>query len=196
MLVLRGFGGLGREALQQAGGSGESEPDEQPGEGNSGDEKGCWSGDPHAEALETVHQLARQRIAKSNAELDDEAGRAVFIRKQMRDPPGGEGSEDKVDAELSLIHSDSFVNSRCLSFNEVDRVRPGMSGPESVGHLRRLAVHLNGEALEADVLLRIVAIAVHDGPLVHVQLQQVRAGYRERVLGKNGESDGAAAPDG
>ena len=108
---MRGLTGLDK-ALQKAHTARKTQPDEKPGEGTSSDKESRRKRDPYAQAFEAIHELARERIAESNAKPDDEFGWTIFIGQQVRNPPGGEHRENKVDAELGLIHGNLFGRPR------------------------------------------------------------------------------------
>jgi len=51
----------------------------------------------------------------------------------MSDPPGCKDRENKIDAELGLIHNVSLTNHHCLLLNELVRVRlTNADGPEPI----------------------------------------------------------------
>ena len=81
----------------------------------------------------------------------------------------------RMTASLMLRISDSGHAVPILK----DQMRARCVQARMVDWLRRGAVVLDGEALVAEVPLRIVVVAIDDGALVDVELQQVCAGGGE-----------------
>ena len=52
-----------------------------------------WRGDPHAEALEAVHQPAERPVADARPKAHDDVGRTVLLGEQVRHAPGGQRRE-------------------------------------------------------------------------------------------------------
>ena len=56
-------------------------------------------GDPEAQALEAVHQLAGPALAEPRASTHDHVARPVLVREQVRDPPGRQRGDAEANAE-------------------------------------------------------------------------------------------------
>jgi len=128
---------LRAESLQQAGSAGERQPHQQALDRGARHQQRGWRGDPKAEAQETVHQLAGERVAQERAQLHDQVSRPVFKGQQVRHAPHRQRGQEKLNEELNLSHI-PIVRGAQISFQRKDSFDGGTDSRYASGELRSL----------------------------------------------------------